>query len=149
MWDVFCDTVYSVHLPVSHLKTGIQGPSNITSHICSTIRWDRPCAAAMRPNVKLPWPLVSIVLEQCNPWPHVANRHISISQLLLLWCHSYYDVSRLRRSQPRSQWRHSHCDVIHYWAGHAHRYGRPYVTDILPGLTYKDYLHRKNYYENY
>jgi len=24
------------------------------------------------------------VLERCNPWPHVANRHISISQLLSL-----------------------------------------------------------------
>jgi len=22
-----------------------------------------------------------------------------------------------------SLWRHSHCDVIHSWAGHAHRYG--------------------------
>ena len=44
-------------------------------------------------------------IEQCNPWPHVANRHISISELLSLW-------------------RHSHCDVIRYWACHAHRYGR-------------------------
>ena len=24
------------------------------------------------------------ILEHCNPWPHVANRHISISQLLSL-----------------------------------------------------------------
>jgi len=40
---------------------------------------------------------------------HVANRHISISQLLSLW-------------------RHSHCDVICYSAGHAQRYGRTYVT---------------------
>ena len=32
--------------------------------------------------------------------------HISISQLL---------------------WRHSHYDVIHYWAGHAQPYGRTYV----------------------
>jgi len=36
----------------------------------------------------------------CNPWPHVANRRISISQLLSLRRHSHYDVSRLRRSQP-------------------------------------------------
>ena len=28
--------------------------------------------------------LVSYALEQCNPWPHVANRHISVSQLLSL-----------------------------------------------------------------
>ena len=29
------------------------------------------------------------LLERCNPWPHVANRHISsISQLLSLWRHS-------------------------------------------------------------
>jgi len=27
---------------------------------------------------------VFIVLERCNPWPHVANRHVSISQLLSL-----------------------------------------------------------------
>jgi len=39
-------------------------------------------------------------VERCNPWPHVANYHISISQLLSLW-------------------RHSHYDVIHYWSGHA------------------------------
>jgi len=33
-----------------------------------------------------------------------------------------------RRSQPPfSLWRHSHCDAIRYWAGHAHRYGRKYV----------------------
>jgi len=24
------------------------------------------------------------VLERCNPWPHVANRHVSISQLFSL-----------------------------------------------------------------
>jgi len=70
---------------------------------------------------------VSVVLERCNPWPHVADRHISTSHLLSLWPHSHYDVSRLRRSQPPfSLWRHSHCDVIHYWAGHAHHYGRTY-----------------------
>jgi len=82
-------------------------------------------------------------LQRCNPWPHVANRHISISQLLSFRCHSHYyvsglrrsrlsqptfplwrrshyNVSRLRRSQPPfSLWRHSRCDVIRYWAGHA------------------------------
>jgi len=60
------------------------------------------------------------VLERCNRWPRVSIRHVCISQLLSLWRHSYYDVSRLRRSQPPfSLWRHSHCDVIRYWAGHA------------------------------
>jgi len=34
-----------------------------------------------------------LTLQQCNPWPHVANCHISISQLLWLWCHSHYGVS--------------------------------------------------------
>jgi len=38
------------------------------------------------------------ILERCNPWPHAANRHISISQLLSSWRHTHYDVSRLRRS---------------------------------------------------
>jgi len=58
------------------------------------------------------------ILERCNPWPHVANRHISgryrqrLSQLLLLWRH----------------WRH------------AQRYGRTkvFLTDTLPRLIYRD-----------
>jgi len=41
-------------------------------------------------NQNFSWP--SLKLERCNPWPHVANRHISISQLLSLWRHSHYDV---------------------------------------------------------
>jgi len=41
----------------------------------------------------------------------VANHHISITQLLSLW-------------------RHSHYDVIRYWAGHAHHYERMYVTYV-------------------
>jgi len=44
-----------------------------------------------------------LLLERYNPWPRVANRHISISQLLSLW-------------------RRSHYDVIRYWDGHAQRY---------------------------
>jgi len=60
-------------------------------------------------------------LERCNPWPHVAIRHISISQLLSLW-------------------RHSHYDVIRDWAGHARPALRTYTlrTDTLPRLIYKD-----------
>jgi len=69
----------------------------------------------------------SIILERCNPWPHVANRHISgryhqrLSQLLLLWRHFHYDVIRAagaygarnpRLSQQFSLRRHSHYDVI-------------------------------------
>jgi len=53
-----------------------------------------------------------LLLERCNPWPHVANRHISITQLVSLWHHSYYDVWRLRRSQPPFPlWRDFHYDV--------------------------------------
>jgi len=84
------------------------------------------------------------IIERCNyPWPHVANRHISISQLLSLWRHSHYDICRLRRSRrsqpPFSLWRHSHCDVIRYWTGHAHRYGRTNLrTDTLPHIIYED-----------
>jgi len=64
--------------------------------------------------------LASTALERWNPWPHVPNRHISISQLLSLW-------------------RHSHYDVIRYWAGHAQRYGRTNVRmDTLPRLIRKD-----------
>jgi len=37
-------------------------------------------------------------------------------------------IRRWRRSKPPfSLWCHSHCDVIRYWAGHAHRYWR---TDV-------------------
>jgi len=89
-------------------------------------------------------------LERCNPWPHVANRHIS-SQLLSLWRHSYYDVVRAAHaygarnpqlSQLFSLWCHSHYDVIRYWIGHAQRYGHMYVrTDTLPRLIYKDFIY--------
>jgi len=38
-----------------------------------------------------------------------------------------------------SLWRHSHFDVIRYWAGHAQRYRRTKVrTDTLLHLIYKD-----------
>jgi len=33
---------------------------------------------------------------------------------------------------------HYHCDVFRYWAGHAHCYGRTYVTDTVACLIYKD-----------
>jgi len=42
-----------------------------------------------------------------------------------------FSLSRLRHSQPASQlfsWRHSHCDVIHYWAGRTQHYGRSLRT---------------------
>ena len=73
-------------------------------------------------------------LKRCNPWPHVANRHISISQLLLLWRHSHYDVSRLRCSQPRS-----HYDVILIHS--LLSWSRPLLwtyerTETLPRLLY-------------
>jgi len=35
----------------------------------------------------------------------------------------------LRRSQPPFLlWRHSYCDIIRYWAGHAHCYSRTLRT---------------------
>jgi len=33
----------------------------------------------------------SMILKQCNPWPHVANRHMSISQLLSS-CYNIFTV---------------------------------------------------------
>jgi len=71
------------------------------------------------------------VLERCNPWPHVANRHylykpaIVIVTSLSLW--------RDARS-PRS-----HYDVALIVPSFAHRNGRTSVTDIWPRLIYKDY----------
>jgi len=67
---------------------------------------------------------VKLILEQCNPWPHVANRRISISQLLSLWRHSHYDVLHLQRSQPPfSLWHHS----LLSWP---RRFGRMYVRYV-------------------
>jgi len=54
---------------------------------------------------------LSLKRERCNPWPHLANRHISTSQLSSLW-------------------RHSHYDVIRYWAGHTQRYGHLTAINI-------------------
>jgi len=79
--------------------------------IKDTTRYDALCLRAPIAIIRC----VTSILERCNPWPHVANRHISISQLLSLWRHSHYDVSRLRRSQPPFScittsfplWRHS------------------------------------------
>jgi len=87
------------------------------------------------------------ITRACNPWPHVANRHISgryrqrLSQLLSLWRHSHYDVIRTARaydarnprlSQLSSLWRLS----LLSWPRPALR---TYVrTDTLPRLIYKD-----------
>jgi len=69
-------------------------------------------------------------LERYNPWPHVANRHISINQLL--WRRSHYDVVLIMTSF--SLWRHSraygarsprsHYDVILMTLFATERYGR-------------------------
>jgi len=56
------------------------------------------------------------VVERWNPWPHVANRHISISQLLSLWRHSHYGVIRYWAGETR-EWRHNENDVIMIIAG--------------------------------
>jgi len=56
----------------------------------------------------------------CRQSPYLHKPAIVTVTSISLWCHSR--VSRLRRSQPPfSLWRHSHCDVIRYWAGHAYR----------------------------
>jgi len=76
-------------------------------------------------NIKVLDYCASVKLQRCNPWPHVANCHISISQLLSLWRHSHYDVSRLRRSSPRS-----HYDVILIVTSFATELATPTVTDV-------------------
>jgi len=88
----------------------------------------------------------SIITRAVLPVATCPNRHISISQLFSLWRHTHYDVSRLRRrrrlQRPFSLWRHSR-DVICYWAGHSHRYGRTNVrTGTLPRLINKDYYYQ-------
>jgi len=60
-------------------------------------------------------------LERCNPWPHVANRHMSISQLLSSCCYLFtalnsgvlfciLNVCRPRSPRPGS---HAHCRHRH------------------------------------
>jgi len=72
------------------------------------------------------------VLERCNPWPHVANRHISISQLLSLRRHSRYDVIRASSAygarSPRSDY-----DVILVVTSFATELATPTVTDVRNG----------------
>jgi len=74
----------------------------------------------------------SVRVERCNPWPHVVNRHISISQLLSLWRHSRYDLCA---RSPRS-----HYDVIFIVTSFAIELATPTVTDVrtdtLPRLIY-------------
>ena len=52
-------------------------------------------------------PFASLKLEWCNPWPHVAIRHICISHLLSLWCHSHYDTDLVLIMTSFSLWGHS------------------------------------------
>jgi len=57
---------------------------------------------------------IPVGLEHCNPWPHITNRHVPISQLLSLWCHSHYDVISAACTygarNPRASY--AHYDVI-------------------------------------
>ena len=49
------------------------------------------------------------ILERCNPWPRVANRHISITT------YYYYDVILIMTSRAYgARSLHSHYDVIRY-----------------------------------
>jgi len=68
----------------------------------------------------------------------MATSPIVLSQpaIVIVTSFSLWRASCLRHSQlPFSLWRHSHCDFICYWAGHAHRYGHTNVrTDTLPCL---------------
>jgi len=48
-----------------------------------------------------------IWLQHCNPWPHVANRHISISQLLSLWRHWCISLTLVLIMMLFSLWHHS------------------------------------------
>jgi len=66
----------------------------------------------------------------CHQLSYLHKPAILIVTSFSLWHHSR--GLHLRGLQPAIQlfslWRHSHCDVIRYWAGHAQCYGRTYVT---------------------
>jgi len=57
---------------------------------------------------------VYLILDRCNPWPHVANRHMSLSQLLSTCCYLFTISSSgllfVQRLRPASHahFRHSH-----------------------------------------
>ena len=75
---------------------------------------------------------VSLTLERCNPWPHVAiagDMDISISQLLSLWRHSYYNVIRASRAYGVRN-PSSHYGVILVMTLFATELATPSVTDV-------------------
>jgi len=70
------------------------------------------------------------VKQRCHPWPHVANRHISINQLLLsLWHHSHYDVIGATPTVT---------DIRTYVSTNVTYEWRNEHTDTLPRLIYRD-----------
>jgi len=76
-------------------------------------------------------------MATCHQSPYLHKPSIVIVTSFSLWCLA--PIRRSQRSQPPfSLWRHSHCDVIRYWAGHAHCYGRTNVhMHTLPRLIIK------------
>jgi len=70
--------------------------------------------------------------EWCNPWPHVANRHMSISQLLSLWYHSHYDIICASCAYGTRS-RHSHHDVMLIVTSFATELATPSITDVRYG----------------
>ena len=81
------------------------------------------CFLPISTTLYFPWEL-----QRCNPWPHVANHRISISQLLSLWRHSHYDI--WHSQPPFPLWRHSHCDVILIVTSFATELATPTTTDV-------------------
>ena len=79
--------------------------------------------------------MLLFILARCNPWSHVANRHLPISQLLSLWRHSHYHVIRASRAygarSPRSYY-----DVILIVTSFATELATPTVTDVRTLRTY-------------
>ena len=59
-------------------------------------------------------PAFTSQLDRCNPWLHVANRHISISQLLSSCCYLFTaynsDLLSMHRPRPAS---HAHFRHLH------------------------------------
>ena len=47
--------------------------------------------------------------------------------IVIVMSFSLRRLAPMALAAPVPLWRHSHCDVIRYWAGHAHRYGHTNV----------------------
>ena len=78
------------------------------------IRLNRPCAAAMRPYVKLLWPLVQLLWQCDDAWTKVSNELPATIQLI--WCNAYSAILKLTAQTTNNYLNVSTLEYIRpYW----------------------------------